>query len=284
MAVSLTALRIRVIEGNWWPTSTQCQCLWSAQQTRCVISMMEASFHYTDTGEARQGNLLCPQSHSVIAVSENSSSGGLSPRFCVLLHSYFASKKKKPCVFPPSPRPASIIHIIMWWFPNETPIPPHFSAHSLWALLSARVHLFCLSLVFSYETHSVPLTHTRIMTCRRGQHTGSMCLLWREVLKLNILNGSSGGVVLQLSFSFSLSSYSYKYRNIWKESIWVIRIRGRCCGAAQELSLLDSVRHAEKADEIRHEPGEFRALSEIKKSWDRGNTEITGTETFVVIS
>lgn len=50
----------------------------------------------------------------------------------------------------PSPQIASITDIIMLWFPNKTPIPPSFSAHSLEALISDVY--FCGSLTYTQMT------------------------------------------------------------------------------------------------------------------------------------
>lgn len=96
---------------------------------------MENSFHYSDTGEAKQGNLLYLEAHFVIAVNEMNSRAGESIHASVLwmlwLFFFFpllfllCFEKKKPCVVQPvclpnylfifpSPVPASIIHIIMW--------------------------------------------------------------------------------------------------------------------------------------------------------------------------
>lgn len=71
-----------------------------------LLRDLQTSFRYTDTGEAKQGNLLCHKSHFVIVVSEmnthaEKSDGGfmnasLSP---LCFFSLFALKRRG-CVFP----------------------------------------------------------------------------------------------------------------------------------------------------------------------------------------
>ena len=70
--------------------------------------MMENSFRYTDTGEAKQQNLLCVGSHFVIVVNEMNSGEGKSIHASVFLglavFSYFVLERKSHvffnCVFP----------------------------------------------------------------------------------------------------------------------------------------------------------------------------------------
>lgn len=159
MAVSLTTLRIRLIEGNWWPTSTQCQCLWSAQQTRCVISMMEASFHYTDTGEARQGNLLCPPTPFCYCcqwklVEWGSQSTLLcSPSFLLCLE-----KEETLCVSPTTGLHHSYNNVVIPKWDSHPPSllrPPPMSS----AFCSRPPILFITCLYF-HTRHTLSLSHT----------------------------------------------------------------------------------------------------------------------------
>lgn len=71
-----------------------------------LLCDLKTSFHYTDTGEAKQGNLLYHKSHFVIVASEMNTQAEKSVHGCFmnallsasLFFSSLCREKKRPCV------------------------------------------------------------------------------------------------------------------------------------------------------------------------------------------